>query len=210
MAAFGLDPTIAYVIGGVLAVLGLALAFWGRGIWKVVMAIIGMALGSILGFLVGFAIGGYLLGLGLGLVGAFLGSILFGKLVKIALALVMGLLAAGAVFLAVGAPSGTGLGDTRVIAAIAAFLVVFALAYYFIEEVIGFITALIGGLLLALGVYIVLGTGNGLLAGAAGLVVFLMGAISQEVKVRRQKRIAAAMTQPPVAYAPPPPPPPSR
>ena len=44
MAAFGLDPTLAYVIGGALAVVGLALAFWGRGIWKMIMALIGMVL----------------------------------------------------------------------------------------------------------------------------------------------------------------------
>jgi len=208
MAAFGLDPTLAYVIGGALAVVGLALAFWGRGIWKMIMALIGMVLGGVLGFIIGFALGGYLLGLILGLVGAVIGSILFGKLVKIALALVMGLLAAGVVFLALGAPTGTGLGDTRVIAAIVSFLIVFALAYYFIEELIGVITAIIGGLLVALGVYIVLGTGNGLLSGGVGLLVFIVGASTQTMKIRRQKRIAAAIAAPPPVYANPPPPPP--
>lgn len=210
----GLDPTLALGIGAALIVLGLALAFWGRGIWRFIMAIIGAALGSILGFIIGFAIAGYLLGLGLSFVGAFIGSILFGKLVKIGLALVMGLLAAGIVFLALGAPTGTGLGDARMIAAIVALLIVFAISYYFIEELIGFITALIGGLLLGLGAWIILGTGTGLIAGGAGLAVFVIGAILQTMKTRRQKRVAAAVAAPPPspAYqypqAPPPPPPP--
>src|SRR2546426_926460 len=120
MAAFGLDPTLAYVIGGALAVVGLALAFWGRGIWKMIMALIGMVLGGVLGV----------------------------------------------------------------------------------------ITAIIGGLLVALGVYIVLGTGNGLLSGGVGLLVFIVGASTQTMKIRRQKRIAAAIAAPPPVYANPPPPPP--
>ena len=205
---FGLDPTVALAIGAILIVLGLALALWGRGIWRFLMTLIGMALGSILGFIIGYAIGGYLLGLVISLIGATIGSILFGKLVKIALAFVVGLLAAGIVFFAFGAPSGTGLGDTRAIAAILAFIVVFAIAYYFIEELLGFITAVIGGVLLALGVYIVLGPGNGIAAGAAGLGIFLVGVITQTMKIRRQKRIAAVSA--PAGFAPPPPPPPPR
>src|SRR3989337_2683372 len=111
-APLGLDPNLALAIGGVLIVLGLALAFWGREIWRMLMAIIGAALGGILGFLLGAGISGgsSLLALGLSLVGALIGSILFGWLVKIALALVLGLLAAGVVLVVFGAPSGAGLG----------------------------------------------------------------------------------------------------
>src|SRR3972149_3189873 len=150
MAILEIDPSLAVFIGAALALVGLALAFWGRSIVARVMAMIGAAIGSILGFLLGVAIAGYVGGLILALVGGFIGSLLFGKLVKIGLALVMGLLAAG---------------------------LVFAVAYYFIEEVLGIVTAIIGGILLALGAYILLGPNSGTTAGAAGLVVFPPGGV---------------------------------
>ncbi len=212
----GLDPTLSLAIGAVLVVLGLVMAFFGRGVWAFLMGIIGAAIGSILGFIIGFAVGNYLLGLILAIVGGIIGGYLFGKLVKIALALVMGILAAALVFGLMGAPTGTGLGDVRIVVAIVAFFIVFALSYYFVEELIAIITSIIGGLLVALGVYILLGMGTSLIAGAAGLGVFIIGAIWQTIKLRRQKRIAKAMAAPQAAYAypppqqqaPPPPPPP--
>ena len=51
-----LDPTIAVAVGAALVVLGLAFAFWGRGIWKRIMALIGMILGGVLGFIAGFTV----------------------------------------------------------------------------------------------------------------------------------------------------------
>jgi len=119
----------------------------------------------------------------------------------------MGLLAAGLIFIAFGVPQVTGLGDTRVVGAIVALFVVFAISYYFIEEILGIITAIIGGILLGLGMYLLLGPGSGYIAGGAAVAVFLAGAVSQSVKIRRQKRTAAA-TAAPVAYPYPPPPPP--
>ena len=219
MAAFGLDPTLALVIAGILVLIGLLLAFWGRGILRFLMAIIGMLIGGIIGYVVGATVitgGGALLAIGLGLVGAFLGLILFWKLVKIGFALVLGLLAAVLVLLAFGVPQqGAGVGDTRVIAAILVFLVVFAVSYYFIEELIGIITALIGGILVGVGAFLfigpdpVSGVASWIIAAAAGAVIFFVGAASQTMRVRRQKRIASAISQPPaVAYPPPPPPPP--
>ena len=217
MAALGLDPNLLLIIAGILVLIGLALAFWGRGILRFLMAILGMLLGGVIGYLAGAAISGgsSLLAVGLALVGAFLGLILFWKLVKIGFALVLGLLAAVVVFLAFGLPTqGAGVGDVRVIAAILAFLVVFAISYYFIEELIGIITALVGGILVGVGAFLFLGPdpvsgiASWILAAAAGGIIFLVGATTQTMRVRRQKRIASAMSQPPVAYAPPPPPPP--
>lgn len=202
----GLDPTVSLAIGGVLVVLGLAMAFFGRGIWQVLMALIGAVLGAVLGYLIGFLVGGNLIGIILSFVGGLLGAVLFGKVVKIALALVMGILAAALVFVLLGSPTGVTLGDARTIIAIVAFFVVFALSYYFIDELIGIITAAIGGLLTALGVYVILGTGTALLAGGAGVAVFVIGAAYQTMKIRRQKKISATMAAPQVAYAYPPPP----
>jgi hypothetical protein len=207
----GLDPTLSLAIGGILVVIGLVMAFFGRGVWAVLMTIIGAVLGALLGYIIGFAVGGNLLGIVLALVGGLIGGFLFGKIVKVALALVMGLLAAALVFGLMGvpaSPAGAGLGDIRTIAAVIAFFVVFALSYYFIDELIAIITSIIGGLLVALGTYIVLGTGNGLVAGLAGVAVFVIGAAWQTIKLRRQKRTATVMAAPQAAYAYPPPPPP--
>src|SRR2546426_553673 len=165
---FNLDPRVVLAIGAALVLLGLALAFWGRGIWRRIMALIGMVLGGIIGFIAGYAIGGftvggytispYVLGLILSLIGALIGTLLFAKLVNIALALVIGLAAAALVFFSLGASTGTAtLADARVIGAIIAFVVVFALSYYFIEELLAILTAAIGGGLLGFGVGIPLG-----------------------------------------------------
>jgi hypothetical protein len=217
MAFFGLEPTVALAIGAGLTVLGVALAFWGRGIWRRIMTLIGMILGGLLGFVGGFAIGGitiggysispYILGLILSLIGGLIGSILFAKLMNIALAMVIGGLAGGIVFFSFGAPSGTALGDARLIGAIVTFIAVFAISYYFIEELLGVITAAIGGLLVGAGAYIILWPGGLLVAALGGLGAFILGVVVQTRKVRRQKRIAAAMAAPPTVPAPPPTPP---
>ena len=212
-----LDPSIVWAIAGILVVVGLAFAFFGRGILRSLMAIIGAVLGGVIGFLAGAFLvsgGSSLLAIGLGLVGSFIGFILFWKLVKIGFALALGVLAAALVFIAFGTPTGTGAGDSRVIAAIVAFLVVFAIAYYFIEELIGIITALIGGILVGAGAYLFLGPNpvggvqTWMVAIAAGAVVFFLGAFMQTMKVRRQKRAKATMAAPRAYASPPPPPPP--
>ncbi len=214
-----LDPSIVWAIAGILVVVGLTFAFFGRGILRSLMAIIGAVLGGVIGFLAGAFLvsgGGSLLAIGLGLVGAFIGFILFWKLVKIGFALALGVLAAALVFIAFGTPTGTGAGDSRVIAAIVAFLVVFAIAYYFIEELIGIITALIGGILVGAGAYLFLGPNpvggvqTWIVAISVGAVVFFLGAFMQTMKVRRQKRAKATMAAPRVYASPPPPPPPAQ
>ena len=212
-----LPPTLIWAIAGVLIVVGLVFAFFGRGILKSLMAMLGAVLGGIIGYLAGALLvggGSSLAAIGLGLVGAFIGFILFWRLVKIGFALALGVLAAALVFIAFGTPSGTGAGDSRVIAAVVAFIVVFAISYYFIEELIGIITALIGGILVGAGAYLFLGTGtpggvqSWILAVGAGAAIFFLGAFFQTMKVRRQKRMKAAMAAPRVVAAPPPPPPP--
>src|SRR3970282_1681095 len=98
-----LDPSIVWAIAGILVVVGLAFAFFGRGILRSLMAIIGAVLGGVIGFLAGAFLasgGSSLLAIGLGLVGSFIGFILFWKLVKIGFALALGVLAAALVFIA--------------------------------------------------------------------------------------------------------------
>src|SRR5437762_1047625 len=85
-------PEVTYILAAVLIITGLALAFWGHGLWATVMSMIGALLGSAVGFLFGAALGGLIPGLILALVGAVIGSILFTKLVKVARAFLLGAL----------------------------------------------------------------------------------------------------------------------
>src|SRR5438876_9019356 len=86
------SPEIRYLVAGVLILTGLALGFWGHGLWATMMSMIGALLGAVVGYLFGAALGGDLAGLILAIVGAVIGSILFTKLVKVALAFLVGLL----------------------------------------------------------------------------------------------------------------------
>src|SRR2546426_2411750 len=143
---------IRYLLAGILILTGLALGFWGHGLWATVMSMIGALLGAVVGYLFGAALGGDLAGLILALVGAVIGSILFTKLVKVALAFLVGLLAGAAVYGVLGgrAQFTAGQNDTPPVAAILALVVVVRLSYYFIHDNIGIITPPIRGLLLPL------------------------------------------------------------
>lgn len=203
LQAFGPEATL--IIGAILILTGLALAFWGHGIWSSIMSLIGALLGAAVGYLFGAALGGrdaVLVGLALAVVGAIIGSILFSKLVKIGLAFLVGILAAALTYTAL---RGTGRFtpgtlDAPLVASLLVLLVVFALAYYFIDDLIGIITAAIGGLLLGAGLYIL--NVQTLTAALAGVGVFLLGAFVQTSKIRRKRQMKAAAA----AAVPPPPP----
>jgi len=207
-----LDPTILMVLGGILALLGLLLAFVGRKMWTPFMSLVGAIIGGTVGYIVGAVFfGNNILGAGiLGLIGSVLGSILFNYLVKIALAVIAAAIPAGLVYYGL---LGSGVvQDTAVIAAILTLLVFFAIAYYFVEELIGVVTALVGGALLGVGVFLV--TGNVTFTLIGGAVVFLVGAIAQTLAVRRAKkggawRMRRAKAAQAAMYAPPPSPPPA-
>src|SRR6266480_2421695 len=197
-------PEVTYILAAILIITGLALAFYGHGLWTTVMSMIGALLGSAVGFLFGAALSSKIaVGLVLALVGAVIRSILFTKLEKVALAYLVDLLAAAAMY-------GLLFGSARftecklvsaLIGALLVLIVVFGISYYFIDDIIGIITAAIGGLLLALGLYLL--SAGTLTAGLAGLGVFLLGALVQTATIKKKQR---ARTR--AAVAPPPPPPP--
>src|SRR5438067_684064 len=197
-------PEVTYILAAVLIITGLALAFWGHGLWATVMSMIGALLGSAVGFLFGAALGGLIPGLILALVGAVIGSILFTKLVKVALAFLVGLLAAAVVYGLLGGQARFTQGqlDPALIGALLVLIAVFGISYYFIDDIIGIITAAIGGLLLALGLYLlqVVPTTT---AALAGLGVFVLGAFMQTSAIRRKRQARAAAA---TAASPPPPP----
>jgi hypothetical protein len=198
-------PEVTYILAAILIITGLALGFYGHGLWTTVMSMIGALLGSAVGFLFGAALGGVVAGLVLALVGAVIGSILFTKLVKVALAFLVGLLAAAVVYGLLGGSARFTQGqlDSALIGALLVLIVVFGISYYFIDDIIGIVTAAIGGLLLALGLYL-LNAGT-LTAGLAGLGVFLLGALVQTATIKKKQRARTRAA----ATPPPPPPPPS-
>ncbi len=200
-------PEVSGIIAAILVITGLALAFWGHGLWATVMSLIGALLGAAVGFLFGAAVSSsVLVGLILAAVGAIIGSILFTKLVKVALAFLVGLLAGAVVYGLLGGQARFTAGqiDTALIAALLVLVVVFGISYYYIDDIIGIITAAIGGLLLALGLYLLnIGTTT---AALAGLGVFILGSLFQTSTIRRRRQARAVATA--AAYPPPPPPPP--
>src|SRR5207302_1519333 len=68
-------PEVTYILAAILIITGLALAFYGHGLWTTVMSMIGALLGSAVGFLFGAALSsniavGLVLALGLYLLSA--------------------------------------------------------------------------------------------------------------------------------------------
>lgn len=192
------------IIGIILVVTGLALAFWGHGIWSSIMSLIGALLGSAVGFLFGAAVGGALTGLILAAVGAIIGSILFTKLVKVALAFLVGLLAGAVVYGLLGGSASFTAGqmDSKLVVALLVLIAVFGVSYYYIDDIIGILTAAIGGLLLAFGLYL-LNVGAAT-AALAGLGLFVLGAFVQTKAIKRKHEARMRAVAAPL---PPPPPP---
>jgi len=180
------------IIGVLLILVGLGLAFAGRKLWTPFMSLVGAIIGGAVGYIVGqYYVGGTFGPLLLGLIGSILGSILFNYLVKIALALIAAGIPAILTYYGLGgnAQADQTAQNTPVIVAILVLLIVFAIAYYLVEELIGIVTSLVGGFLLGAGVFLVTANVNGALA--AGALVFLVGAVLQTLAVRAAKKGAA-------------------
>jgi len=184
VAAFTIGaPEILMIIAALLILIGIALAFRGRKLWAGLMSIIGAVIGGTLGYLFGMLINDWITALILSMVGAFIGSLLFGYIVKIALAFVTALLLAGLAYIAMGPGMSQ---DLRIVLAAILLLVVYAIAYWFIQEIIAFVTALLGGILVGVG--IILFSLGITAAVAVGGLVFLAGFIVQTVDYRNEKR----------------------
>ncbi|MFQ5909181.1 MAG: hypothetical protein ACE5IJ_00485 [Thermoplasmata archaeon] len=182
MAIVGLPDQAVLVIGVILILVGLGLAFFGRVVWGALMSLIGAFIGGTIGYVIGYILGGWIVAMVLSLICAIVGSMLFGAMVKLGLAFLTGILAGGLVFVALGdMPL-----DSKIIGAFVVLVIVFAISYYFIEEVIGIITALIGGILLGIGIWLVLGSASlGLLIGG---LAFICGALVQTFAIRKYDR----------------------
>lgn len=183
-----LDATTTVLVGLVLIVAGLVLAFYGAGLVRVLMAVLGALIGGAFGFLGGTLLGGTPFPLIFGIVGAIVGIVLFGFLVRFAVSLAAGVIAGGMTFILVGgvAEPGASIPLASFAFAFVAFLVAAILIFLLFNRLLGLITALVGGLLVGVSLNFVsvnLGALTPQIALAigvvGGVVIFLAGAFRQ-------------------------------
>jgi MFS family permease len=174
------SPELLMLIGAVVLCLGFVLALAGRIAWKHVMSFIGGALGGIFGFVFGTAVGGLLVGLLVSVLGAVIGSALFVFLAQVGLGVVAGLLT---YVVAMGI-----IGDAivSIILAGTAFIVTIA----FVEQAIGVVTAVVGGLLVGIGL-IWLDVTDMMIVVVAMFATMVLGAAFQLSVIKEQKEARA-------------------
>jgi hypothetical protein len=159
------------ILGILLLVVGLLLAFMGEDIWSAVLGFIGAIVGWAIGYAIGSVLfpapGDWWIPLILGMVCAFIGSMLFSWLVEVALSILAGAMAAGVAYMVY----------PEWWVALVVFFVVAILVYIFIDEVVAVLTAIVGGILVGCGVFLLAGTVW--LALLAGFLAFAGGAAYQ-------------------------------
>ena len=167
----------------ILIIIGLIMALFGRAIWDFVLSMIGGILGSLIGFVVGFILGG-LIGAIVGMfVLGFIGSLLFKYLMRVVLALLAGVVISILVWYGIGKPM---LADFAPWALLIIILV-FIPSYWFIEELISLLTALIGGAIVGVGVYCL--TWNPWVAFLVGILVWVGGTFLQIMALEKYDRV---------------------
>jgi hypothetical protein len=176
---------------------GVVLAYLGRAIWGRLMTLIGLVLGGSVGYTSGALILPGFGGVALAIVGALLGAMVFTWLVEVALAGMAGFLALyvsyrSFVDLAVLEPS------MALIIGLVIMLVVFSIAFYFMDRVMSYVTALVGAVLAGIGLFLL--TNDLPLSVSAAVGMGISGALVQEVLVKpyvsRLKKTSRAAAQP--------------
>jgi len=198
----GTNEELLLIVALVFLFIGLILAFAGRKVWKHVMSLIGAVIGGLLGFTIGTAVGGVLIGFITGILGSMVGSAVFIFLARLGIGVVAGLLT----FIVVAEVTGSS------VLALVAAVIAFAFTFAYIEVAIGIVTAVVGGLLVGIGLLwldmemlvAVLVLMAVMVFGAA----FQMTALKEEVdRKRRVSAIGYSGSVAAAAVAPPEPPP---
>jgi hypothetical protein len=176
---------------------GVVLAYLGRAIWGRLMTLLGLVLGGSVGYQAGaFILPGFG-SIALAIVGALLGAMAFTWLVEVALAGMAGFLALyvsyrSFVDLAVLEPS------VALIAGLLIMLVVFSIAFYYMDRVMSYVTALVGAVLAGVGLFLL--TNDLTLGVSAAVGMGISGAVVQELLVKpyavRLKKAAQPAGQP--------------
>jgi len=165
--------TVYFAIAIIMIIVGGALALFGRAIWDALLSTIGGMIGWMIGFGIGIHFFGYdtwwaiLLAIVLGFIGGFIMAALFGMLVEAALALCAGLLIGIFVFYMTG----------NIIYAMIVMAVVAIVAFIFIERIIAVITAFIGSVIAAAGVWFIKGWD---MAVVCFILLFVIGSAIQQ------------------------------
>ncbi len=174
----------------ILLIVGLLLCFFGEFIWEFMVGMIGALIGSMIGFALGYAMGGYICAFGLMIVCAMIGSMLFRFIAKVAVALLIGLLAFGGVAYIAWVSGATPAASITI--GLVVGIIIFIIAVIFVEEIIGVFLAAIGGFLIGVAVYFLAGGKDSELAlsyaGLAGGGLFVLGAFFQVMVQRQRKR----------------------
>jgi hypothetical protein len=182
------DPLVGGLVGGLLILAGLVLAFFGAGLVRVFMAVLGAVIGAAFGFLGGSLLGGPIFPFIFLIVGLLIGIFLFGFVVRAAVAFVAGVMAGSVTYLLLAGPTdpGAAIPAGTFVFAFVAFLVGAVLVYLFFNRLMGVITALVGGVLVGVSLNFMAVSLGGLatdIAFAIGIVgggiIFLAGAIRQ-------------------------------
>lgn len=185
------SPELLLLIGLVVLCLGFVLALVGRIAWKHVMSFIGGVIGAIFGFVFGTAVGGVLVGLVVSMLGAVIGSAVFVFLAQVGLGVVAGLLTYVVALDVVG--------DAIVSLMLAG--VAFVVTIVFVEQAIGVVTAIVGGLLVGIGlIWLDVTDMTIVVLGMFGTMVF--GAAFQLSVIKEQREARAQRTTGPVPGAP--------
>lgn len=185
----------AYVYVGV----GVVLAYVGRAIWGRLMTLLGLVLGGTVGYTLGILIMPGFGGFALALVGALLGGMVFTWLVEVALAGMAGALGLYVTYRALVDNLVLGPNDALV-AGILVLLVLFSLAFYYMDRILSYVTALVGAVLAGVGLFLL--TGDGGLSGTVATALAFSGAALQELVVKRleprlRRRLPAWAAPPP-------------
>lgn len=182
------SPELLLLIGVVVLCLGFVLALAGRVAWKHVMSFIGGVLGAIFGFVFGTAVGGVLVGLIVSMLGAVIGSTVFVFLAQAGLGAVAGFLTYIVAMAVVD----------NVIVSFMLAGVAFVVTIVFVEQAIGIVTSIVGGLLVGIGLIwldvtdmtiVVLAMFGTMVFGSA----FQLSVIKEQKEARTVRTAAASM-----------------
>jgi hypothetical protein len=176
---------------------GVVLAYLGRAIWGRLMTVVGLILGGSVGYQSGILILPGFGGIALAVVGALLGAMAFTWLVEVALAGMAGFLG-----LYVSYRSFVDLGvlepSLALIAGLVTMLVVFSFAFYYMDRIMSYVTALVGAVLAGVGLFLM--TNDLVLSISAAVGMGVSGAAVQELLVKpyvaRFKKASRAAAQP--------------
>lgn len=183
-------PLLALAIASYIYIaVGVALGFFGRAIWGRLMTLLGILLGASVGYSVGAPILPGFGALAIALLGAAVGGMIFTWLMEVAIAGMAGVLGLYVIYRSFLDFLGP---DQAVIAGILVMLVIFSFTFYYMHKVMSYVTALVGGVLVGVGLFLLTTDLQVSFLAAAGIAIF--GTVVQELVIKKhEERIRKAL-----------------